>query len=115
MIKTFKYFLISTIALLSISSFAKDAAKNKAKPQSAVAKGKAKSAVCMACHGTAGISNNPMWPNLAGQKEQYLIQQLKAFKSGDRKNPPMAPFIKALTDEDIKNLAAYYSSLKCGK
>ena len=101
MINTVKCFLISAIAWLSLSSFAGD-----------VAKGKAKAAVCIACHGAAGISTNPLWPNLAGQKEQYLIQQLKAFKSGERKNPPMAPFIKPLTDEDIKNLAAYYSSIE---
>lgn len=75
--------------------------------------GKKKSAVCTACHGPAGVSNNPIWPNLAGQKEQYLIKQLKAFKSGERKEPTMLPFITPLSEEDIKNLAAYYSSLSC--
>ena len=80
-----------------------------------IAAGKAKSATCVACHGKAGISNNPLWPNLAGQKEKYLIKQLKAFKDGTRKNPPMAPMIAPLTDKDIENLAAYYSSLKACK
>lgn len=75
--------------------------------------GKKKSAVCTACHGPAGISISPLWPNLAGQKEQYIIKQLKAFKSGERKEPTMLPFITPLSDDDIKNLAAYYSSLKC--
>ena len=78
-----------------------------------IAKGKAKAVTCIACHGLKGISNNPLWPNLAGQKEEYLIKQIKAFKSGIRKDPSMAPMVTPLTEEDIKNLAAYYSSLKC--
>ncbi len=102
MINTVKYLSVSLILLLSISSFAGD-----------IAKGKAKSAVCAACHGPAGISASPIWPNLAGQKEQYLIKQIKAFKAGIRKDPSMAPMVAPLTEEDIKNLAAYYSSLKC--
>lgn len=74
--------------------------------------GKAKSAVCAACHGPNGISASELWPNLAGQKEAYLVKQIKAFKSGERKDPSMAPMVAALTDEDIANLAAYYASLK---
>ena len=74
--------------------------------------GKAKSALCAACHGPAGISNNPLWPNLAGQKEAYLVKQIKAFKSGERKDPSMAPMVATLSDEDIENLAAYYANLK---
>lgn len=74
--------------------------------------GKAKSALCAACHGPAGISNNPLWPNLAGQKEAYLVKQIKAFKNGERKDPSMAPMVATLSDEDIANLAAYYASLK---
>lgn len=77
-----------------------------------VAAGKAKAAVCAACHGANGISNNPLWPNLAGQKEQYLIKQIKAFKSGERKDPLMTPQAAQLSDQDIENLAAYFSSLK---
>ena len=76
------------------------------------AAGKAKSALCAACHGPAGISNNPLWPNLAGQKEAYLVKQIKAFKNGERKDPSMAPMVATLSDEDIANLAAYYASLK---
>ncbi|MCV2886217.1 cytochrome c [Aestuariibacter sp. AA17] len=76
-----------------------------------VEKGKAKSATCAACHGANGISMIPDYPNLAGQKEKYLISQLKAFRSGDRKNPVMAPMAAGLSDEDIANLAAYYASL----
>lgn len=75
------------------------------------AAGKAKSSTCVGCHGAAGISNNPLWPNLAGQKEAYLVKQLKAFRDGSRPDPMMAPMAKPLSDDDIANLAAYYSSL----
>ena len=74
--------------------------------------GKAKSVMCAACHGPAGISVSPLWPNLAGQKEAYLVKQIKAFKSGERNDPSMAPMVAGLTDADIDNLAAYYASLK---
>jgi cytochrome c553 len=74
--------------------------------------GKAKSGMCMACHGAAGISAIPMYPNLAGQKEMYLTKQLKDFKSGNRPDPTMKGMSMSLSDSDIANLAAYYSSLK---
>jgi cytochrome c553 len=74
--------------------------------------GKAKSVVCASCHGPAGISSNPMWPNLAGQQEMYLVKQIKAFRDGDRKDPMMAPMVAALSDDDIANLAAYYAAQK---
>jgi len=73
--------------------------------------GKAKSATCAGCHGVAGVSSNPMWPNLAGQKEGYLVKQIKAFREGIRTDPMMSPMAKPLSDEDIDNLAAYFSSL----
>ena len=75
------------------------------------AAGKAKSASCAACHGAEGISPNDVWPNLAGQKEGYLIKQMKAFKDGSRMDPMMSPMAAPLSDEDINNLAAYFSSL----
>ncbi len=76
------------------------------------AKGKAKAAVCSACHGANGISSNPLWPNLAGQKEQYLIKSIKGFRDGDRKDSSMAPMVANLSDDDIENLAAYFSQKK---
>jgi cytochrome c553 len=76
------------------------------------AAGKAKSAVCGACHGPDGNSTNPMWPKLAGQHAPYLVKQLKDFKSGARKDPIMAPMAMPLSDQDMENLAAYYSSQK---
>lgn len=75
------------------------------------AAGKAKSATCAACHGAAGISATDIWPNLAGQKQGYLIKQIKAFRDGSRKDPSMSPMAAPLTDEDIDDLAAFFSSL----
>ncbi len=74
--------------------------------------GRAKAAVCAACHGPNGISNNPQWPNLAGQQDLYLIKQLKAFRDGTRVDPLMSAQAQPLSDRDIEDLAAYFSSLK---
>ena len=76
------------------------------------AAGKARAAACASCHGAEGISANPLWPNLAGQKDAYLVKQLKAFRDGVRSDPMMSPMAKPLSDADIDNLAAYFSSLK---
>lgn len=77
-----------------------------------IAAGKGKSMMCSACHGTAGISAVPTYPNLAGQKEAYLTKQLKDFKSGKRNDPTMKGMVASLSDEDMANLSAYYASLK---
>lgn len=74
--------------------------------------GKAKAAVCAACHGPQGISQMDLWPNLAGQKKGYLIKQMQAFRDGTRNDPSMSPMAAPLSDADIENLAEYYSSLK---
>ncbi len=96
-----RIFVVLTLLAISASSYAGD-----------VAAGKAKSALCTACHGAAGISPNDQWPNLAGQKEGYLLKQIKAFRDGERIDPMMAPMVKPLSDTDVENLAAYFSSLK---
>jgi cytochrome c553 len=77
-----------------------------------IAAGKTRAASCAGCHGADGISANPLWPNLAGQKAPYLVKQLKAFRDGVRQDPMMSPMARPLSDADIENLAAYYSSLK---
>jgi cytochrome c553 len=74
--------------------------------------GKKRSASCAGCHGADGISAVPNYPNLAGQKEAYLILTLKGFRDGTRENNIMNPMAKSLSDADIENLAAFYSSLK---
>ncbi|ROT99795.1 cytochrome c [Marinobacter sp. R17] len=79
--------------------------------------GKAKAAVCAACHGQNGHAQIPTYPNLAGQNEQYLVMALKAYKGGNRQGGQAAIMqgqAAALSDEDIANLAAYFSSLPAG-
>jgi len=75
--------------------------------------GKQKTVVCVACHGSKGISAYSTWPNLAGQDAQYLASQLKAFRDGGRKSEMMYPMAFDLTDKDIDDIAAYYNQLKC--
>ena len=68
--------------------------------------------VCAACHGNDGVSPSPVNPNLAGQHPEYLLKQLRNFKSGERSNPIMMAMMATLSDEDMRNLAAYYASQK---
>lgn len=79
------------------------------------AAGKAKSAVCAACHGANGMAAIKTYPNLAGQNKEYLVSALKAYKSKQRSGG-MAAIMQAqsagLSDADMENLAEYYSSLK---
>ncbi len=76
--------------------------------------GKSKAASCAGCHGPQGVSTIPGYPHLAGQKAGYLVASLEDFRSGDRVNPIMGPMAKPLSDQDIGDLAAFYSSLeKC--
>jgi cytochrome c553 len=74
--------------------------------------GKGKVAMCAACHGAAGVSAIPMYPNLAGQKEAYLLKQLKDFKSGARKDPTMSAMAMGLSETDMADIAAHYAKLK---
>jgi cytochrome c553 len=74
------------------------------------AAGKEKSAVCQACHGVDGKSVDPTYPNLAGQHNSYLQKALGDYRAGRRTNLIMAGFAGPLTDQDIKDLAAWYSS-----
>ena len=67
----------------------------------------------IACHGKEGISIAPEYPNLACQKEQYLVKSLRAYKGGDRNDPVMKPMAMSLADADIENVAAYYAQLGC--
>ncbi len=76
------------------------------------AAGKAKAASCAGCHGAKGISAVPTYPNLAGQKEAYLVKQLKAFKDKSRKDPTMNAMVAPLSDTDMANIAAYFAKMK---
>lgn len=97
----------ATAFLLSMSIPSAMAGDAAAGEQAFLAKG------CIGCHGPGGHSANPdVYPATAGKDEAFLVEQLKAFRAGDRSNPLMSPMAAALTDEDIANLAAYLSAQK---
>ncbi len=74
--------------------------------------GREKSAVCAACHGADGISPIPTNPTLAGQHRDYLELALREYRSGARPNAVMAGMAAPLSDEDIADIAAWFSSQK---
>jgi cytochrome c553 len=74
--------------------------------------GKAKAQVCVACHGEGGNSTNPAIPSLAGQPAQMIATQLYQFREGNRKNEQMSPMAEKLTNAEMNDLAAYFSSVK---
>lgn len=87
--------------LLSSTAFAAD-----------IAAGKEKTMLCASCHGADGIAVIPGYPNLKGQDAAYIEKSIKAYKSGARKDPVMSPMAATINDADIKNIAAYFESLK---
>lgn len=99
--------LAAHYAGLSVDTCAAQAGATAGDP----AAGAQKAAMCAGCHGASAVTANTAWPSLAGQKDQYLVAQLKAFKDGTRVSQVMAPFITALSDQDLVDLAAYYSGL----
>ncbi|MBE0529906.1 MAG: cytochrome c [Rhodospirillales bacterium] len=76
------------------------------------AAGKTKAKACVTCHGLDGISRMPDAPNLSGQIPEYLALQLRAYKSGERRHPVMNVIAKPLSDEDIDDLATWYSEIE---
>ena len=74
--------------------------------------GRKAAAKCQVCHGVDGQSKNPEAPHISGQVERYIIKALKRYQSGERQDPMMSMIVKQLKEEDIANLAAYYSSIK---
>lgn len=92
---------VLVLSAFSASTFAQDAAK-----------GKVLYATCIQCHGEKGEGNPAQKaPKLSGQHDWYVIKQVTEIKSGVRKNPEMLPFITKLTEQDIKDLAAYIVTL----
>jgi cytochrome c553 len=87
------------LAALPVCAFAGDAAR-----------GQEKAVVCGACHGADGNSASPAFPRLAGQHEDYLFEALRAYKSGERKNPIMAAQVEKLSVADMHDLAAWFAS-----
>jgi cytochrome c553 len=79
--------------------------------QADVQAGRAKAKMCAVCHGEFGVSVLPNAPNLAGQPEIYLAEQLKAYRSGKRSDETMSVIAKPLTDAEIADLTAWFASI----
>ena len=79
--------------------------------QADVQAGRATAKMCAVCHGEFGVSILPNTPNLAGQPEIYLAEQLKAYRSGKRSGEIMSVIAKPLTDAEITDLAAWFASI----
>lgn len=92
--------IASSLVLFSLQAYA----------QGDASAGQAKSAICAACHGADGNSVVPNWPKLAGQHENYLVRQIVLIKAGDRPVPEMMGITPGLSDQDILDLAAWFSS-----
>lgn len=74
--------------------------------------GRIRSRGCVPCHGSDGLSTRPDAPNIAGQVPLYMTDQLRKYRSGERKNEIMNIVARTLSDEDIDNLVAYYSGMR---
>ncbi|HWP20371.1 MAG TPA: c-type cytochrome [Burkholderiaceae bacterium] len=106
--KSIAHLMLAAAALAP--AFAADAlAQAPAQPD--LAKGQAiATQVCAACHAVDGSRGSPANPILAGQHPEYIVKQLTEFKTGRRKNPVMQGFAAALSEEDMKNVAAFYAT-----
>jgi cytochrome c553 len=76
------------------------------------AAGRVKAQQCQACHGIDGVGKMPDVPNIGGESADYLTRQLEQFRSGDRKHEQMSIIASGLSDEDIGDVAAWYSSIQ---
>jgi cytochrome c553 len=97
--------LVTLIALIGCIGFS-----NIAMAQGNIEAGKEKSVTCVACHGADGNSPSNLYPKLAGQHKSYLEKQLIQFKNGERSDPIMAGMVAGLSEQDMKDLSAYYES-----
>jgi cytochrome c553 len=95
-----KLILVLLMGIVSFSLFATDN----------IAKGKVKSATCVACHGATGNSVADGFPKIAGQHQGYIFKQLKDFKSQKRKDGTMFGMVAGLSEADMQNIAAFYAS-----
>jgi cytochrome c553 len=98
-----RYLLLATLSTFELqSALAGDVAAARTKVQT----------ICQICHGADGVAVIPGAANLSGQQKEYLVTQLRAFRSGSRVEAQMSIVAKTLTDADIENLAEWYAQIK---
>ncbi|WP_119303831.1 c-type cytochrome [Dongia deserti] len=101
-----KPFVVSVAALIAAVS------ANTALAADPAAGKKVAQGTCAVCHGLDGIAKVPDAPHLAGENVEYLMRQLKAFKSGERKHEQMSIIAQSMKDEDMENVSAWYSQIQ---
>ncbi len=94
--------LVAASSSLVVPALAGDAAAGRTKVR----------VLCQNCHGENGVAVLPGAANLSGQQKEYLRAQMRAYRSGSRQNELMSIVAKTLTDDDIENMAEWYSSIK---
>jgi cytochrome c553 len=109
--------MMTKVAMLTLALSACFLGLHAAVAQGDVKAGRDKAQKCEACHGLDGVAKIPESANIAGQNEHYLIEQLQAFQTGERKNDMMSLIAPTLSSQDIEDLAAYYAAIevKVGK
>lgn len=99
--------LVTTAALFAaLPAMAADEPAAEAQPPAKVAQ------TCSACHGVDGVAKAPMYPDLAGQYKDYIEQALREYRNGERVNPIMDPMAKSLSEQEIVEIATWYSRQK---
>lgn len=99
-----KYFFVMAMLFAASTAAAQSLVEGSAEA------GKARSVTCAACHGPDGNSVNPAWPSIAGQNAPYIVKQLQAFKDGSRVDPLMTGQAMALSEQEMRDLAVYFST-----
>ncbi len=95
--------LLLTVAICTLPGLAKAADP---------AAGRKKAQQCQTCHGIDGVGKMPDVPNIGGESAGYLTSQLQHFRSGERQHEQMSIIAQGLSDEDIADIAAWYSSIQ---
>ncbi len=98
-----KFFIRAAAGFLAVISL-------QAVAQDDASAGQAKSAICAACHGADGNSVVPNWPKLAGQHTEYMVRQVNLIKSGARSVPEMSGIVAMMSDQDLRDISAWFSS-----
>lgn len=104
--------IAASLGVLIVSLAASIAWDSEARADGDLKAGREKAQKCEPCHGLDGLSKIPEAPNIAGQTQPYLSEQLNAFKSGERKNEMMNLVAPTLSPTDIDDLAAYYAAIE---
>jgi cytochrome c553 len=103
---------VAATALVAVAVFFSLALGARLAVAQDVAAGKRKATACQTCHGLDGIAKLPDAPHLAAQPAPYLERELRAYRAGTRRNEVMSVAVKGLSDQDIRDLAAYYSAIQ---